>query len=141
MSKRVSPAEALELTTREGFTYVDVRTEAEWKAGHPTGSQNVPFLLSGPSGMAPNPEFVEVMKKLHAPEAKLVLGCKAGGRSAKAVAALVAAGFTNLVDQRAGWDGVRDSFGKLTEAGWSPAGLPSETETPGLSYGELKSRA
>lgn len=139
--KQVSPAEALELTSSQGYTYVDVRTEAEWKAGHPVGAENVPFLLAGAGGMTPNAAFIEVMTKLHPKDARLVVGCKAGGRSAKAAAALVAAGFTDIVDQRAGWDGVRDGFGKLTEKGWSPEGLPSETETPGKSYAELLQRS
>ena len=39
----------------------------------------------------------------------------------RAAQALVAAGFTNVIDQRAGWDGARDSFGQVTEPGWSRA--------------------
>ena len=39
---------------------------------------------------------------------------------------LVAAGFTNVLEQRAGWDGARGSFGEIVEPGWKRAGLPSE---------------
>ena len=43
-----------------------------------------------------------------------------------------------LVDQRAGFGGVRDGFGKLVEAGWQGAGLPVSYEPEvGKSYREL----
>ena len=54
---------------------------------------------------------------------------------------MIAAGYTGVVDQRAGFDGPRDAFGQLTEPGWGPAGLPVETATPGGSYAELKHKA
>ncbi len=50
--KRVSPQEALELT-RDGWTYVDVRTEQEFADGHPAGSYNVPIAHAG-SGLPPS---------------------------------------------------------------------------------------
>jgi rhodanese-related sulfurtransferase len=56
--------------------------------------------------------------------AKIVVGCKSGGRSARAAQALEADGFTDALDQRAGWDGARDPFGQIKEPGWSRAGLP-----------------
>ena len=138
--KRVSPAEAKQLVD-EGFTYLDVRTEAEYAAGHPVGAQNVPVALAGAGGMQPNPQFLAVVQALFPKDAKLVVGCKAGGRSARAADVLTGAGYTNVVDQRAGYDGARDAFGKLTEPGWQPAGLPVETATAGGSYAELRARA
>ena len=135
--KRVSPAEAHALLS-EGYVYVDVRTEAEFTAGHPLGAYNVPVMLAGGGGMQPNPAFVEVMRASFAKDAKIVVGCKAGGRSLRAATALLGDGFTNVIDQRAGWDGARDAFGQVTEPGWSPAGLPSETGEPaGRGYGSL----
>ncbi len=125
MAKRISPQEAQELITQQGYSYVDVRSVQEFEGGHPEGSYNVPLLDVGPAGMVPNADFVAVMGKAFPKDAKLVVGCLAGGRSAKAVAALESAGFTNLVDQRAGWGGAKDQFGRLTEPGWSGAGLPS----------------
>lgn len=125
MAKRISPQEAQELITQQGYAYVDVRSVGEFEGGHPEGSFNVPLLDAGPAGMVPNPDFVAVMGRAFPKDAKLVVGCLAGGRSARACAALEAAGFTNLVDQRAGWGGAKDQFGRLTEPGWSGAGLPS----------------
>ncbi len=125
MAKRISPQEAQELITKQGYSYVDVRSVQEFEGGHPEGSYNVPLLDAGPAGMVPNGDFVAVMGKAFPKDAKLVVGCLAGGRSAKACAALESAGYTNLVDQRAGWGGAKDQFGRLTEPGWSGAGLPS----------------
>jgi len=139
--ERVSPQEAKSLIDGEGYHYVDVRTPEEWAAGHPVGSTNVPWALTAPAGMTPNPEFVSAMCALHAKDAKIVVGCKAGGRSLKAANALIAAGFTSVVDQRAGWDGVRDAFGQLSEKGWQPSGLPTETSTEGGSWAEQRTRA
>src|SRR5687767_699366 len=108
MSRRVSPQEARGLQEKEGFAYVDVRSVPEFQAGHPTGAFNVPLMHMGPAGMAPNPEFLDVMKKAFPTDAKLVVGCKAGGRSARAAALLESAGYTNVVDQRAGFEGTHD---------------------------------
>lgn len=137
---RVSPGDAKKLLD-EGYTYLDVRTVAEYAAGHPTGAHNVPVMIQSPQGMAPNPDFLEVVEANYPRDAKLVVGCKAGGRSAKAAEILAAAGFTALVDQRAGFEGARNAFGGLTEPGWAPAGLPIETETASGSYAELRQKA
>lgn len=137
---RVSPAEARALCDR-GATYVDVRSEPEYVDGHPTGALNVPFLHKGPAGLTPNPDFLKVMEALFPKDGALVIGCKSGGRSAKAADLLLRAGFVNVVDQRAGFDGVRDAFGALSEPGWKPAGLPTSVGDDAGSYRELAGRA
>jgi rhodanese-related sulfurtransferase len=135
--KRVSPQEAQALLA-QGYVYVDVRSEQEFEEGHPEGAYNVPIAHMGGGGMTPNPKFSEVMNAHFAKDAKIVVGCKAGGRSLRAANVLLGEGFANVVDQRAGWDGARDAFGKVTEAGWGPAGLPSEKGAPaGRAYGEI----
>jgi rhodanese-related sulfurtransferase len=111
---RISPAEAHAKMTGEGFTYVDVRSEDEFAAGHPAGAINVPIA----------DDFVATIEKKFAKDAPLIVGCKMGGRSARAARALAAAGFTRVFDQRAGFDGARGAFGELTEPGWSRCGLP-----------------
>jgi rhodanese-related sulfurtransferase len=139
---RISPAEAHAKMKDEAFTYVDVRTEDEFEAGHPEGAVNVPLMLATANGMEPNPEFVSVMQASFAKDAPLVVGCKMGGRSARAAQALVAAGFTRIVDQRAGWDGAKGSFGELVEPGWSRVDLPAEKGHPeGRSYAALRKKA
>ena len=125
MTRRVSPQEAQALVQDEGYVYVDVRSVPEYEGGHPAGSYNVPFMHSSPAGMQPNPDFVQVMEKTFPKDAKLVLGCMSGNRSMRAIGALAPLGYTVLVDQRAGWGGAKDAFGRVSEAGWSGAGLPT----------------
>lgn len=104
--------------------YLDVRSTGEFQQGHPEGSYNIPLAEPGPGGMAPNPHFLAAVQARFPKDAKLVLGCAAGGRSARAAAVLAQAGYANLADQRAGFDGARDAFGRVNEAGWRAAGLP-----------------
>ena len=139
--KRVSPSEAKSLIDAEGYLYVDVRSEPEFAAGHPAGAHNVPLMHAGAKGMTPNPDFLRVIEAVYPKDAKLVLGCAAGGRSLRAVEMLIASGYTAVLDQRAGFGGARDAFGQISEPGWAAAGLPVETAAPGGSYAELRARA
>jgi rhodanese-related sulfurtransferase len=133
--KRVSPDEALALMQKEGYVYLDVRSVPEFEAGHPEGAYNVPLLDMGPQGMTPNPAFLDVVKAHFPPEARLVVGCKAGGRSLRAATLLESNGYTQVVDQRAGFDG-------SGEPGWSHRGLPvSKTAAPERRYAELAAKA
>ena len=113
--KRVSAREAYALLKDAGYAYVDVRTQAEFAEGHPAGAVNVPLALA---------DFVGAMRARFALDAKIVVGCRSGNRSLRAARMLLEAGFTNVVEQRAGWDGVRDAFGQLLEPGWEREGLP-----------------
>lgn len=126
---RISPAEAHAKMKDEAFTYVDVRTDEEFADGHPEGAVNVPFMRTSPSGMEPNPAFLSTMERAFEKDAPLVVGCKMGGRSARAAQALTGAGFTRVLDQRAGWDGTRGTFGEITEPGWSRTALPTARGT------------
>jgi rhodanese-related sulfurtransferase len=135
---RVSPEEA-HAKLQDGYVYVDVRSEPEFAEGHPSGAYNVPLMHMGSDGMTPNPDFLTVMKRRFASDARLVLGCKGGARSLRAARLLLAEGFVDVVDQRAGWSGAADPFGKITEPGWSRVGLPTETGAPeGRSFAHLK---
>lgn len=140
-SQRISPNEAHAKMTAESFTYVDVRTEAEFAAGHPAGAFNVPLLHSGATGMEPNVDFLSVMTKVFPKDSPIIVGCKMGGRSARAAETLVAAGYTRVLDQSAGWDGARGSFGELEEPGWSRVDLPCEVGAPvDRSYASLRAK-
>ena len=140
MERRISPVEAKQKMD-EGWVYVDVRTEVEYAAGHPAGAINVPFMIDDGTGRRMNPEFPKVLSALFGTNARLILGCQSGQRSARASMALLAAGFPEVLDQRAGFGGVRSAFGSITEKGWRDAGLPVETTTPGGSYREVLERA
>jgi rhodanese-related sulfurtransferase len=136
--KRVSPAEAKKLLDA-GYTYVDVRTVEEFDARHPEGAINVPLNLEGPPSEVP--EFVRVMRLLFPPEAKVVVGCATGMRSMRAAQWLLQAGFTDVVDQRAGMEGARNAFGGVTEKGWAGQGLPTSQGPDAGSFAEVaKSR-
>ncbi|MBX3232846.1 MAG: rhodanese-like domain-containing protein [Labilithrix sp.] len=112
---RISPADA-HAKMAEGYTYVDVRTPEEFAEGRPAGAVNVPL----------GDDFVALMDARFAKDTKIVVGCKAGGRSLRAAKALLAAGYTDVLDQRAGFDAARGPFGEITEPGWSRSSLPVE---------------
>ncbi|WP_437677476.1 rhodanese-like domain-containing protein [Sorangium sp. So ce131] len=139
--QRISPEQAKKLMDEEGYVYLDVRSEPEYAAGHPRGAHNVPLLHAAAGGMKQNPDFLDVVRALYPRDAKIILGCRSGQRSMRAAEAMVADGYTGVVEQRAGFEGPRDAFGALTERGWGPAGLPVETNTPGASYAELRQKA
>jgi rhodanese-related sulfurtransferase len=138
--KRVSPAEAKQLQD-EGYLYLDVRSEPEYTAGHPAGAHNVPVMNAGSRGMVPNTDFLAVVQALYPRDQKLVLGCGSGVRSMRAAEMMAGAGYTSLIEQRAGFGGARDAFGQISEQGWAAAGLPVETVTAGGSYVELRTKA
>ena len=139
--KRVSPEEADTLLTEEGYVYLDVRSIPEFDAGHPTGAYNVPLLHATPSGMRPNGDFMSVVHAVFPKDSKLVIGCRSGNRSLRAVEALIAAGFGHVVDQRAGLDGARNAFGQVEEPGWKAAGFATTTEAhPDRTYEALVAR-
>jgi rhodanese-related sulfurtransferase len=137
--KRVSPEEASQLMA-QGYSYVDVRTEREFAMRHPQGALNVPLGEMGPRGLALNPDFLPLMRRLFAADAKIVVGCASGMRSQHASEALVEAGFTDVVDQRAGMEGARGGFGSVAEKGWAAAGLPVAQGADDGSYAALKLR-
>ena len=122
----------------EDYVYLDVRSVPEFEAGHPPGAYNIPIAHMTPGGMRPNADFLAEVASAFSRDAKLVVGCKAGIRSLTAVQALMQAGYENVVDQRAGFDGARDSFGQLQEAGWQRRGFDVALEAePGRSYAKL----
>ncbi|HWA76956.1 MAG TPA: rhodanese-like domain-containing protein [Polyangiaceae bacterium] len=137
--KSVTPEEAHQLV-QQGALYVDVRSEQEFEQGHPPGALNVPIAHFGPAGMTPNTEFLAVMRAAFNQNEKLVVGCKAGGRSRRAAEMLEQAGFSDISDMAAGWDGSRDAFGRPLP-GWSKRGLPVEPGFPeGQRYEDIKTR-
>ena len=102
--KHVDVKQAYALQTGEGHTYVDVRSVPEYDKGHPAGAHNVPLLHfdSASGGMQPNPEFLTVMQATYAVDAKLLLGCQMGGRSAQATQLLASVGYTDVTNVAGG---------------------------------------
>jgi len=114
---RISPREAAEKLA-EGWVYVDVRDELDFEEGHPRGAINVPYTRH-------EERFVEQVRARTGAK-KLVLGCKSGIVSVHAAEMLARAGY-EVVEQRAGFDGSRGTFGQLEEPGWARLGLPIDT--------------
>ena len=143
--KQVGVRDARALQTDEGCTYVDVRSVPEYDRGHPAGALNVPLLHRDPTTgrMQPNLDFLAVIKATQAPDARLLIGCQMGGRSARAAEILAAAGYTDVSNVLGGFGGARDpATGRVLYEGWVEAGLPVETgATPGGSYDELRAKA
>lgn len=110
-------------------TYVDVRTVAEFVAGHPRGRVvNIPIEFHHPQGgpAHPNASFVLVATHALALDADLVVGADDGPRALAAADALVAAGFTRVQVMSAGF------------AGWRTSGLPvTGYNADGVSYVSL----
>jgi rhodanese-related sulfurtransferase len=138
--KSVSVQEAKALLD-QGHRYVDVRSEPEFEVAHVPGALNVPLNHKGPGGMLPNPDFLSVMEGAFPKDAKLILGCRSGARSKRALALLEQAGFTQLVEMGPGFDGGRDAFGRPV-TGWAQESLPTESGKPtGQAYSDVQRRA
>lgn len=130
--KRITPEEAA-ARMEEGYLYLDVRSVPEFQTGHPKGAYNIPLMHAGQFGMSPNPNFMEEVVKAFPKDAKIVVGCKSGGRSVGAVGLMEMAGYRDLLEQRAGFDG------NGSEPGWRQTALPqSATPEPGRAHADLK---
>lgn len=120
---------------------MDVRTVEEFQDGHVPGAINVPISLSSPGGMQPNPDFIAVIEACFNKDEQIIVACKAGSRSARAAQELEAAGFTDVMDMTAGFDGKRTAFGEVIP-GWSAEGREIEMEADSSqTYEVLKSEA
>lgn len=123
--KHITPRNAFE-RMQEGFTYLDVRTTEEFKKGHPKGAINIPVFIAGPSGREFNPNFLALVKEKFDKNAKLVVGCQSGGRSAKACELLTAEGYAHVVNCKGSFGGGPDPETGDIVKGWKDEGLPCE---------------
>jgi rhodanese-related sulfurtransferase len=141
--KQTEPPQAHEiLTANPDAIYVDVRTEAEFAQGHPTGAINIPVVfIKGPGQMQPNDEFLAVAEKVLPKDKKLVVGCMAGGRSQRACEIMEEGGYGDLTNVRGGFGGARDQSGQVIVAGWRDAGLPVSNDVGDNSYKSLRAKA
>ena len=137
--RRVDPDEASELL-EQGWTYLDVRSVAEFTEGHAPGAYNIPLLDFAPGqGLVPNTNFLGEVLETFDLTKPLVVACKSGGRSARAAAILAESGFTTVVDMRGGFYGEVDQTGVVSCPGWAQRGLPvASGDEPGRSYVDLR---
>lgn len=122
--KSISTDEAEELI-EDGTAFVDVRTEEEFNDGHVPGAINVPISLGGPGGMQPNADFLTVMETCFNKDETIIVACKAGARSLRAAEALAGAGFSDVLDMTAGFEGKKTAFGEVIP-GWQAEGREVE---------------
>src|SRR5215469_9699444 len=127
--KEVSPQEAYDLLqSDQEYIYLDVRSVPEFEAGHAAGAINIPLMHFTGMGMTPNEDFPAVVASGIPKDAKIIVGCKTSGRSARACEVMSQLGYTNLTNMRGGFVGLMDNFGRLVEPGWSMLNLPTCTE-------------
>lgn len=127
--KQLTPTETHAfLQTTPDALFIDVRSEIEYFfVGHPIGVEHVSWS-DGPDWEI-NPDFVSHVKRLAGDglERPVVLICRSGHRSADAAQALVAAGFSEVINVVHGFEGERDeNHHRNTRNGWRVDGLPWE---------------
>jgi len=127
--QQTTPEEAHKLL-RQGYRYIDVRTEPEFANGHPVTAVNIPVAISDPHTrqMMMNPEFLSVVETHFQKDAKIILGCQSGGRSQAAAELLFEAGYAQVVNMQGGFGGARDQMGRTVVPGWNDCDLPICTD-------------
>lgn len=80
----------------EGIAVLDLRTPEEFDAGALPGAININWF---------DDSFETDVSAAFAKEAPVLLYCKSGGRSSKAVRKMLEMGYTDLVHLSSGWDG------------------------------------
>jgi len=141
--KGITAQEAHELMCQgAGCVYIDVRTVAEFAAGHPQDAVNIPVAFPDPTrGMAINQDFVPVVEAHFPKESKIILGCQAGPRSDAAAKLLQQAGYQEIYSMQGGYGGMRDPFGRVIAPGWVGLGLPvSQENGVAVSYESLAAK-
>jgi len=137
----VTAQEAYEMwkTAPVRVNILDVRTPEEYVfVGHAEMARNIPLVFvkhqwdvdNNEFVVEPNPDFTSHVKGLFAPTDTLLVMCRSGARSARAVNALAKAGFVNVYNIIDGMEGdkVNDPgsaiHGKRMKNGWKNSGSP-----------------
>lgn len=97
-----------------GHRFLDVRTEEEFKEGHPEAEDvlNIPYLFVTPEGRVNNPRFLEQVSSAYGLEDRIVVGCRSGARSLSAGADMLKAGYKHVWNMGGG------------HLAWADKGLP-----------------
>ncbi|KAI3703560.1 hypothetical protein L1987_73720 [Smallanthus sonchifolius] len=85
-----------------GHRYLDVRTNEEFSKSHVENALNIPYMFITQEGRVKNPEFLSKVSALCDKEDSLV-ACNSGGRSLKASADLLTAGYKNVKNMAGGY--------------------------------------
>jgi len=129
-AKTLSPQEVRDLlSSNDNAAYIDVRTVAEFAAGHPRGKVvNIPIVFHHPTTkeIYPNGSFLEVVASLYGKDAPLIIGGDEGERTKQAAEQLQTADYTNVCVMPEG------------VSGWRAQKLPTTTDNrDGISYSSL----
>jgi phage shock protein E len=111
-TKKLSVEQLDQARQRKGIMVVDVRSPEEFSAGHVPGAVNIP--VTGKEA-----ERFETMLSVMDLTQPMVVYCRSGVRSAKAMEKLQKIGFTNLSEFPGGW------------VAWSEAGKPVDVGSKG----------
>lgn len=139
LDRNIDAFTAYRMMTTRGTPLVDVRTAQEYQfVGHVPAAYSIPVFLWGKwdeqkktFGLEPNPEFLEKFSAVFPDKkAPIIVMCRSGHRSGKAIKMLVAAGYSNLYQMWEGFEGIPVSDGDLPSRGkkivdgWRNKGLP-----------------
>lgn len=126
----VTPREAFALIKNDKATYIDVRTQQEWDAGHAVNAVHIPMhRLDSKTGdrLLVDDYIDKIVEKFPDKNAKLVIGCASGGRSGITCQKLAQLGYADLSNIDGGFMGKYNPVtGELVIKGWKEEGLPSE---------------
>jgi len=137
----VTSAEAYELwkASPDEVKILDVRTPEEYIfVGHAPMAVNIPAFLQSYEwdadtqhyAMKPSPDFLAQVQAMYAPDETILITCRSGDRSARAVDQLAAAGFKFAYTITDGVEGdvVAEPgsayLGKRMKNGWKNSGAP-----------------
>lgn len=143
LGKYITPAETMDVLRKDRtkVLFVDVRTRGELQFVGYTAEIDgqVPFVEMSEFGdwddkagrfkLEPNPTFSTGIEKLLAAKGlgkgdRIIVMCRSGDRSARAVDLLAGLGFTDVWSQVEGFEGDLSPDGRRTRNGWKNAGLP-----------------
>lgn len=142
--EQITPPDAQALMEQDPqVVYLDVRTVAEFTAGHPRGALNIPVVFfDAAQRLVPNPDFLKVVEANLPKDTRIIVGCQAGMRSQRAADILAQAGYTRVANMQGGFGGARDQAGRVIVPGWQECGLPVSTDNgEGVSYASLAAKA
>lgn len=120
----VPPELAWSLFSTGQATLVDVRSAEERKfVGHVPDSLHVPWATG--TSLTRNPRFVRELEAKTGKDARILLLCRSGKRSALAAEAAAKAGFTQVFNVLEGFEGEIDpQHHRGGQDGWRFHGLP-----------------
>ena len=121
----VTPDEAVVLLKSDpDAKLVDVRTRAEWTyVGRPANAVEIEWQTF--PDMTVNPQFLDELARVAAPESPVLFICRSGARSHHAAVAAHSAGWSAAFNVLEGFEGDLDQSQKRNRVnGWRFRGLP-----------------